>query len=347
MIESHTLNIAIIGLSLTKLNHLKEYIRSIIPADYSINWAAITQPNIHLLMIDNYFFDTPSIQKVIAHQQSPVLKLMSKPELSGLLQNKELYLPADASSMFKHWLEETLLGQAPADKVLGSTTSTQVEPDLIPFTNPAAATVTVPEQAVSQHIIPQHISLDVFKQLLNPQHGKIFVFDQRQTFGIADTRKELVWLQQPAAKSAFKTDNTLNYTHAKANEVVGLHEVQAMDLRQWLWRLVWQSPAFEQLVKASDYLQLEFWPQPDESYERRDILKMAACFQQGAQVNQVAAKLDIPVSRVCQFASACLAAGLARSIPASQAKFQHNVPGNEQTSGLRGFFGKLRKRLGI
>lgn len=333
MLESHTLNIAIIGLSLTKLNHLKEYIRSIIPADYSINWAAITQPNIHLLMIDNYFFDTPSIQKVITHQQSPVLRLMNKPEFSGLLQDKDLYLPADASSMFKHWLEEHILGQKPADTAL-STVAT-----------------AVPGNAVERHVAiasqAQQSNLDVFRQLLNPQHGKIFVFDQRQTFGIADTRKELVWLQQPAANSTFNTDSTLNYTHAKANEVAGLHEVQAMDLRQWLWRLVWQSPAFEQLVKESDYLQLQFWPQPDESYERRDILKMAACLQQGAQIHQVAAKLEIPASRVCRFASACLAAGLAQPISASQAKFQHNMPGNEQTSGLRGFFGKLRKRLGI
>lgn len=336
MIEAQTLNIAIIGLSLTKLNHLKEYIRSIIPADYGIHWATITQPNIHLLMIDNYFFDTPSIQKVIAHQRSPVLRLMNKPELSGLLQNQDLYLPADASSMFKHWLQETLLGQKPSGN-----TATDIKQVELPQTVPASDTST------NIQAIPQHISLDVFKQLLNPQHGKIFVFDQQQTFGIADTRKELVWLEQPGSKTALKTDHTLNYTHAKANEVAGLHEVQAMDLRQWLWRLVWQSPVFESLLTASDYIQLDFWPQPDESYERRDILKMAACFQQGAQVAQVAAKLEIPVHRVCLFASACLAAGLAQHISAAQAKFQHNVPGNEQTAGLRGFFGKLRRRLGI
>lgn len=336
MIESHTLNIAIIGLSLTKLNHLKEYIRSIIPADYAINWATITQPNIHLLMIDNYFFDTPSIQKVIAHQQSPVLRLMNQPELAGLLQDKDLYLPADSSSMFKNWLQHTLLGQATApqdstDTALTLSFSQQAVPAARPAVQPTA----------------HQSNLEIFQQLLNPQHGKIFVFDQQQTFGIADTRKELVWLDKPISKTTLKTDHSLNYTHAKANEVAGLHEVQAMDLRQWLWRLVWQSPALQGLITESAYVQLQFWPQPDESYERRDILKMAACFQQGAQVSQVAAKLDIPAGRVCLFASACIAAGLASTIPASQAKLQHDIPGNEQTTGLRGFFGKLRKRFGL
>lgn len=295
MIESRTLNIAIIGLSLTKLNHLKEHIRSITPPEYSIYWVPITQPDIHLLMIDNYFFDTPSIQKVISSHQAPVLRLMNKAELAGLLQNQELYLPADASSMFKHWLEE---------KILGTGTSAQPTGQAEPASNSqAAVSITSTEQAAA----PLYTALEVFKQLLNPQHGKIFVFDQQQTFGIADTRKELVWLQNPISKSTLTTSHSLNYTHAKANEVVGLHEVQAMDLRQWLWRLVWQSPAFETLLNPSDYVQLDFWPQPDESYERRDILKMAACFQQGAQISQVATKLELPVSRVCLFASACRA----------------------------------------
>lgn len=339
MIESRTLNIAIIGLSLTKLNHLKEHIRSIIPPEYSIHWVAITQPDIHLLMIDNYFFDTPSIQKVISSQQAPVLRLMNKAELAGLLQNQELYLPADASSMFKHWLEE---------RILGTGTNTEASHQIgqeEPTSNSQASVNS--STSTEQDAVPQHTTLEVFKQLLNPQHGKIFVFDQQQTFGIADTRKELVWLHSPISKNTLTTSHSLNYTHAKANEVVGLHEVQAMDLRQWLWRLVWQSPAFETLLNPSDYVQLDFWPQPDESYERRDILKMAACFQQGAQISQVATKLELPVSRVCLFASACLAAGLAGKITANQAKFRHDTPGNEQTSGLRGFFGKLRKRLGL
>ncbi len=334
MIDEHkSLNIAIIGLSLNKLNSLKEYIRSITPLEYEIYWSAITQPNIDLLMIDSYFYDAPSIQKVISYQKAHVLKLITDAELSGLLQDKNLYLPAESSSMFKNWLEENIFATPPTSNSEDNKNNIEV---------------VAQNHSHIDTLDHKNTGLEIFKELLNPQHGKIFIFDKDATLGIADTRKELIWLTAPDSKLSLSTDYSLNYTHAKANEVSTLHAIQPKDLRQWLWSLIWQSSSFQNLVNQSDFIKLDFWPQPDESNDRRDILKMAACFQQGAQISQVASHLNISVDRVCLFASACMGAGLAQKVKNEQAAFRSKIPATTaETTGLRGFFGKLRQRLGI
>jgi hypothetical protein len=309
---SSTFNIVIVGLSLRTLKEIKDSLRAIIPTKYNIHWANVTEPKIDLLLIDHYFYDSPSIQKIIQNQKPALLKLMNKPVLAGLIENQTLYLPIQSPTVFQQWIDEHLLNASPTAKSSSTPTTQQY----------------------------------IFQELINPTHGKIFIFDDAGNLGIADTRKELIW--QDSTRQKQSSNQSLNYVHAKANEVSSLLEKQPSDLRQWVWNLIWQSPEYRHLVADSAYIQLQFWPQPQATEDRRDILRIAACFQRGSNVSTVAQHLKIAPERVQQFISASVAAGLAHEISKDNARFRPAAfQGQQDVSSLRGFFNKLRKRFGL
>lgn len=122
------------------------------------------------------------------------------------------------------------------------------------------------------------------------------------------------------------------------------------DLLFWLWTILWKSPDYLELAPKDGYFKLKFWPQPEEGFDRRDILRMSACFSEGADIEVVAKHLDIPLERIRQYVAATIAVGFGEMIPKSKAKF--SIPSEEQAQkeeagGIRKFFGSLRRRLGL
>lgn len=352
MINLHNdkvLNIAIVGLGLSKLCDLKAHISSIVPFDYSVNWVAVNEQRIDLLMIDDYFYDSPNLQKIIAQSRSNVLKLKTCNESAGIIEDQTLFLPLNSSTVLQHWFNRHVLGNSanaaiPSHASLADLSADKQQAvDLRSSAIPQATNFK--ETSLKDGLLKEALKLEFFQELINPQHGKIFIYDANGKLAIADTRKEMVWT---FADEMTATDSSLNYMHAKASEVDDIHLRQAKDLRQWLWQLVWQSASYHSLVNLDDNLKLDFWPQPAACEQRREILKIAACFQKGANIHQVATHLNIPVRQVQGFASACLAAGLGHKIGATDTGFRFNAQEpTAEVSTLRSFFGKLRKHFGL
>ena len=122
------------------------------------------------------------------------------------------------------------------------------------------------------------------------------------------------------------------------------------DLRIWLWKVLNASPAIQlPEVGLNQSFKLEIWPQFEKDLQRRDFLKMATCFSQGAQIDQVKQSLNLSNERVLNFVACAVLLQLGQFIDQNEVKYQVDTQQVEtgQMNKLRGFIGKLRKKLGL
>ena len=319
-----TINIAIFGLSLRTLNDIKEQVRKAIPNDITINWANVSEPDLSALFINDVFFETPSIQNLIKTNHLTVLKLITKTDKDSIIENHALHLPVIDLQPLQSWIATNVLAR------------------------PVAPTATE-----EQLIKPQRDNTDKQKfleELINPLNGKIQIFDQSGSLGIADPRAHLFWPDPNRLQQ--NTNHTLNFTYATMSDSIKLAKEKTQDLHFWLWNLLWRSPEFLELAPEKGTFKLTYWPQPNADFDRRDILRLSACFAQGASIQLVASHLDIPEPRVRQFIAACLGLNFAVAISDSKAKFSpqkasENTTEENNGGAVRRFFGSLRRRLGF
>ena len=145
------------------------------------------------------------------------------------------------------------------------------------------------------------------------------------------------------------TDPSLNYTYATQNDQLWITETPQQDLKQWLWNLLWASKDFNELCPPSaSSFYLEIWPQPKNRIDRQDILRMSACFAQGAKIDTVAAQLNLSEQKVRHFVAACLGTNFGKLIKDREAKYRPQIQQNEtEQHFMQKLFGRLRNRLGF
>ena len=317
------INISIFGLSLRALNDLKEQVRKAIPLDISINWTNVSEPDLSALLINDIFYETPSIQNLIRTNHLTVLKLSTKSDRNSAIENNTLFLPVIDLQNLQSWLSNNVISR------------------------PSSST---PDH---EHPSPTKITQDntnkqkFLEELINPLNGKIQIFDQNGSLGIADPRAHLFWPEPNRLQQ--NTNHTLNFTYATMSDSIKVAKEKTYDLHFWLWNMLWRSPDFLELSPTEGSFKLNFWPQPQDALDRKDILRMSACFSQGASIQLVASHLDIPEIRVRQFVAASLGTNFAISISDGKAKFdpkKASAP-QEEIGMVRKFFGGLRKRLGL
>lgn len=316
------INIAIFGLSLRALNDLKEQVRKVIPLDIAINWTNVSEPDLSALLINDIFFETPSIQNLIKTNNITVLKLITKAEKNSIIEDNTLFLPVLDATALQNWLATNVISR--------------------PSQSPTAQ--DTPKQKLTQDNTNKQKFLE---ELINPLNGKIQIFDQNGSLGIADPRAHLFWPEPNRLQQ--NTNHTLNFTYATMSDSIKLAKEKTSDLHFWLWNTLWKSPDFLELAPENGTFKLNFWPQPQGALDRKDILRMSACFAQGASIEMVASHLDIPMIRVRQFIAASLGTSFAISISDNKAKFdpQKSSAPKEEVGLVRKFFGGLRKRLGL
>ncbi|WP_111895536.1 hypothetical protein [Acinetobacter sp. MB5] len=312
-----SLNIAIFGLSLKVLSEIKLVIENLLPKDTLINWTNIADPKLQVLMVNDMFFDAPSIQKLIKNQNIRLLRLITHATKHGKIEDNILYLPLSDTNSLKNWLSEE------------------------PIT-------TEVQSSNSAHIQTEISSQDLYmivQEVLNPENGNIQVFDQHGILAMVDPRNQWVWVSRD--KITHKTDDSLNTVYATMNDRHAFNDIQRQDLKNWLWNLLWRSPTFHHFVKAQDCFYLKQWPQPESKQDRYDIMRMSACFAQGANIITVAERLGLSVDRVIQFVSSARAVGMGTIIHKNQVKYPAQQASSEDSGLMKKFFGKLRRRLGL
>ena len=312
------INIAISGLSMSVSDDLKNKIRHAIPIDYGINWSNLSEPKIDILLINEAFFETPNIQHLINKYHFKILKVSKEKYHSGKIENDVLYLPLENEISLKQWLESTFLTL---------------------FNQQTSATQASPKN--------HHIDLNHIHNMYKPDNGRLHVYDDRGTLAVIDTRTEQVWVEPTRLMQ--HTDSSFNYDLAKTSDFVKVSRKKSFQMYHWLWNIFFKSADFIQLSPQDGYFKLRYWPQPIQNKHQKDILRMSACFIQGAEINTVAEKLGIPKAIVRQFIAASIATKIIDEIPSHQSQFaqQENGMKTEEQGIIKKFFGNLRRRFGL
>ena len=189
----------------------------------------------------------------------------------------------------------------------------------------------------------------VFNEIFTPRNGYIQLYDHTGFLALIDTRTERVWFEQN--QELYSLKDTINQTYAKNSFV---HEMikdkTPYDLRTWLWQAISHSGDLDlPKVDADHVFKLNIWPQFEKSLDRKDNLKIAACFALGAKVQDVQQHLGISLERVKKFVAIAQTLKLGELIEADAAKFsiEQKQENSGQVNKLRSFFGILRKKLGL
>ena len=318
--NGHCINIAISGISLKVSDELKIELRKTIPNDFGINWINISDPNLDLLLINENFFDTEGIQRIIQQKQLPCLKISKGHGSCRIEENNTLYLPFQQTDALKNWIHLRLLSyishQQPEDEVISN------------------------HNAVNEKFL---------EDMLNPENARLHLFDDHGTLASIDTRSQVAWLEPTRIQT--QTNHSFNYEFATTFDFTKVSRKIEYDLQDWLWNLFWHSLEFQKLApNENEYYKIEYWPQPTQSTDRKIALLLSACFIQGAQLAQVATQLRIPVQTVQQFVSACMISNNGGIIPATESNYLKSDASEqpvEQDNFLNKFFGKIRRRFGL
>jgi hypothetical protein len=317
-----SLNVAVFGFSLNVLEQLKCQILESIPNHVKVDWVNISEQKIDLLMVNDVFFHSTNIQKVVENQVFEYLRLVKDIDRCGEITADVLCYPLYHRDSFSEWMQHKFFEYKPEhEAVMPKKKGMAVQTDL-------------------GHVI---------REMFIPRNGYIKIYDQNGFLALVDCMTERVWLE-PRAQSQFSYSN-LNHTYATGhfvNDVI--RDKKAKDLRAWLWRdgIYHRMPQTSTLSKQQ-YFKLNVWPQFNSGAERRHLMKMAACFASGAKLNDVAKTLNIGFDEVEAFVHRAELLQFGTFIQEHDAKFA--LPREEMNTStgqsIRNFFGKLRKKIGL
>lgn len=307
--------IAIFGLSLNVLDNIKQKVQLMYDDSLNVSWANIADPHLDILLVNDIFFGSPTIQNLVGAKKVPYLRLVTKAEKSGVIEGDKLYLPFAATNETRKWFNDRYLH--------------------VPVTGKT-------EILVNQ--ISKSMDLTkVVPEFFNERNGNVQIFDAKGNIALMSVRTQQVWVD--LNRKFHGTDASLNFTYATMQMAQSVSSRQGIDLTSWLWNLLWYSDDIDFNQQHQDFYKLTAWPQPDEPNDRKLVFKIAACFEQGASLKQVAEKAGYSNAQVSKFVSIALLCNVLKKIDSSEAKLVAEE--KQSSSGLRGFFGKLRKKLGL
>lgn len=317
--NGHCINIAISGISSKVSDELKIELRKNIPHEFGINWINIADPHIDLLLINENFFETEGIQRILEQKQLPCLKVAKGEGSHHIEQHNTLYLPFQHSDALKDWIQLRLLS----------------------YLSHQPKTETVPSHNA--------INAKYLTEMLNPENARLHLFDDHGTLAIIDTRSQIAWLEPTRVHT--NTNHSFKYEFATTSNFTKVSRKVAYNLQDWVWNLFWHSMEFQRLApNENEHYKIDYWPQPAQSEARKTVLRLSACFIQGAQLYQVATQLKLPIQTVQQFIAACMISNNGGIIPASESHYLRTEADKqtiEQQGFLNKFFGKIRLRFGL
>lgn len=307
--------IAIFGLSLNVLENIKQKVQSLYDDALKVSWANIADPHLDILLVNDMFFSSATIQNLVGAKKIPYLRLVNKNEKSGTIEGDKLYLPFMATEEVRQWFKDRYLR--------------------VPVSNKTESFVNKISQKMDlKKVVPE---------FFNERNGNVQVFDSKGNIALMNIRTQQVWINE--TRKLQRTDSSLNYTYATMQMAQSVSLMQGEDLTSWLWNVLWHSEDLDFNQNHPDFYKLKFWPQPDPQNERKMVFKIAACFEQGASLKQVVQKTGYSSEQINKFVSIAVLCNVLQKIPASDAKLM--VEEKESSGVLRGFFGKLRKKLGL
>ena len=325
-------NVAIFGLTLETLDQMKNQLLLSVPTDVNVQWVNISSNEIDLLLVNDMFFDSPNIQRVIQQQKS-YLRLVKDVNQAGSIIEDKLFYPFTRLNQLVEWLQQRYFNYM----------GRQVNPIEDNFVLNSA------RNSAAQYSQTKVDHKSVFNEIFTPRNGYIQLYDHTGFLALIDTRTERVWFEQN--QELYSLKDSINQTYAKNSFVREMiKDKTPYDLRTWLWQAISHSGDLDlPKVDADHVFKLNIWPQFEKSLDRKDNLKIAACFALGAKVQDVQQHPGISLERVKKFVAIAQTLKLGELIEADAAKFsiEQKQENSGQVNKLRSFFGKLRKKLGL
>jgi hypothetical protein len=319
------LNVAIFGLSLKVMEQIKEVVIMAMPKQVSIKWCNIAEKNIDLLLVNDAFFTSSNIQKIILQDVQAYLRLEKHEIQAGQISGDFLYYPLTQSAGLSDWIKKRFFDYEYLNKT----------------------EQYIPELKKADDVNELKTVRKVLDEVFIPRNGFIQLMDTRGCFALVDTRTERIWMNEDNRPDRFNLDISQMYATSQfVNEFT--QNRHAADLRMQLWPILLNS-GFNLDVSPQECFKLTIWPQFSSSSERKNLLKMAACFAQGARISDVQRYLNLSSDLVERFVSTALLLRLGQKVETDAAKFSLNASESEnsQQLGIKRFFGKLRKKLGL
>lgn len=330
---AQALKIAIFGLNTTDLNQLKTQISLCLPASTHLKWVNIAEDKIDVLFVSDVFFNSIGIQKVLKEKVKRYLRLTKSNSDLGKVIGDQLFYPFSDLKYLHEWLSQELFPDVePIESKLN-------DKQLYLDTRSKLPVALKPDASIEE----------VFAEIFTPRNGYIQLFDASGFIALIETRTERVWVE--ANMTGLQFNESLNQTYATSQIVQEQTEGKLIyDLRVWLWLILSQSSMIQlPKIELNQNFKLEIWPQFERDMRRRDYLKMAACFSEGANIEAVKQHLNSTDEKILNFVGCASLLQLGRIVESDEVKFSTDINLIEtgQTNKLRSFFGKLRKKLGL
>lgn len=307
------IHVSIIGLSLAVSNQIKSLIQDAYH-QYEMRWTNIADPELDVIIVSDAFIDSPAIRRH-SEKNRPILAVQSKAQHHNVIIEDTLFLPFERIDALKSWLD-----------------------------------THIQQQSHTHSITPQKITesidlVDLLAPIWSHTAKAFYVLQLNEDHFLIDTRKQEIWVNhdfvpqhiQHISLQAIDFDRAVQLRQKK----------QRFDLRYWLWNHLWQHiPSSQLTLSHISTAKLHHWPQPNLNTPK-DTLKMAACFEHGAQLQDVLTYTQLSEHDVRIFVTLGLACNLLNAISTKEIHFQQNQHNDAKGSVLRSFFSKMRKRLGL
>jgi hypothetical protein len=318
------LNIVVSGMSVMMVNQLKTAIISSLPKDAEVHWVNLSEPHIDVILVNEMFFDSSSIQTILSNHNASYLCLIKANNNGGEIIGNTLSCPVEDIEPLKQWLHNCCLNGTAVIKspvVVESTTKTVCD-DIT----------------------------DIFNVVFTPNNGFRQISDANGFLALIDTSTNRIWLN--SGISTLRFDNTINQADAAPQFVQDILQQECTeDLYVGLWRVLDRSITlnFPQ-VELGQYFKLDIWPQLPAGTVRKDLFKLSACFSHGANIQKVADYLGLSHQRVLHFVAIASLLRMGQVITPLDSKFmlsQQNSTKEPKSNKISSFLGKLRKKLGL
>ena len=327
MNEKRSLYIATLGLSLALRNEVKEQFTKVIPQHISVRWVTASDVSLDILVIHDAFYHSPELQQLLNRKHLNVLRLSAmEGQHSSIIENI-LFLPVINLEPLKTWI----------DHCLNLETTVFVQERLAEEQH---------NSTLDQYVEISESIIDTIERLLQHPRGKVRIFDQTGNIGCAEPDLQL--FQYYPKQHNEHTCLDFTFAPLTLSEGVRFSKLPYHDLNQWLWNLLWSSAnVTAPHIKHENY-KLTQWPQPlSHNIDRRNILRMAACFAQGANVEDVSQHFQIPLMQVYRFIFVNSLLKIITPISAKSVQFLPQI--QESSSSEKGviklFFSKLRRKF--
>ena len=153
IVMKNALNVAIFGLNLETLDQMKNQLLLSVPTDVNVQWVNISSNEIDLLLVNDMFFDSPNIQRLVQQQKS-YLRLVKDVNQAGSIIGDKLFYPFTRMNQLAEWLQQRYFSYA-------SRPSHSFE---------SRAVVNTPQYSVAEYSYTKVENQVVFNEIFTPRN---------------------------------------------------------------------------------------------------------------------------------------------------------------------------------